>query len=302
MGEYICIIGLSNLILYLSNLIHIMYLSSLCVSYAFRGFKGILSLRALSSGHSPTAQNQILPVIPDTYVATAERASRAVTPSLRFLLFPPIPARSASAWPGHLSAGNSFHWALRHGSIRVTSFVASLTSRNTFRPGHDPRQTVMSHLEPAALPGAWKRPSGPAGRAGRGPRARVPLSPTAPGAEGLRGGGAAAARTQRPRRDIPGEPRPAWAWEGPGRGGGRAGPGPAGAGELRWGPGWRDSSAWERSAWGGRSAPGTPGWGLRQGSVKRWKPANKTAPLPPAINNPRIRMALRNKSALATLI
>lgn len=61
-----------------------MYLSSLCISFVFCGFKGILSLRALWSGRSPTAQSQILLVIPvachDTYVTTRERAPRAVIP------------------------------------------------------------------------------------------------------------------------------------------------------------------------------------------------------------------------------
>lgn len=127
-----------------------------------------------ASSHSalccaPTAQTQILPGIPaahrDTSVTTPPGQS---PPGLRFLLLPPIPARSASGWRGRLSSGNSFHEALRHGSIRVTSFVASLTSRLTFQPGCNPRQALMSHSEPAALPGTGKRPSGPSGRVRRG--------------------------------------------------------------------------------------------------------------------------------------
>lgn len=178
---------------------------------------------------------------------------------------------------------------------------ASLTSRPTFQPGHDPRQALMSHSEPAAFPGTRKRPSGPTGWTGQGRRARFPFPP--PPLGGLRScgkeeepqqpGRRASARTSLGSRDLRGRGKGRAEAEGGGAGAsgtrgapaGTRGGGTALVGTLQ--VGWPESI--EPPHPRSHRAPGIPGWGRRQGSVKGWTPENKTAPLPPPINNSRTK-------------
>lgn len=278
-------------------------MSCICLLCVLRGFKGILLLRALGSGRTPIAQSRIRSVHPVAGRDHTCRDSRSTPagrtpPGLSFLLSPLRRARSVSGCWGHVSFGKPppADVTSRVHSCEVTPCFPDVTPRLSARPG--PKANLDAPLGAGCSSRdvkAGRRPHGPGRTAA--PDSGSPFPPPPPrapwGPEG------AAGREERPQQTRAARPRGAATCVGVGRAGERrrkgSGRGPSGAHgapagtrpvSVGRGRALRGkTSAQRRVGLAGehrRSAPAQPphpeapsGRGLRQGSVKRWKPANK---------------------------